>query len=113
MPERALQFAIIAPAGFATNPAAVDRAVERLEARGHRVRVDPTARSRWQRFAASDDERLAALKRAADDPAVAVGLIVRGGHGFTRLDGRIDVDQLAAARTRWLGRQVATAFQLA
>jgi len=113
MPERALQFAIIAPAGFATNPAAVDRAVERLEARGHRVRVDPTARSRWQRFAASDDERLAAITRAAGDPDVDVALMVRGGYGFTRIVDQIDFDKLAAARKHWIGHSDFTAFQLA
>ena len=113
MPERSLTFAIIAPAGFATNPAAVDRAVERLEARGHRVRVDPTARSRWQRFAASDEERLAAITRAAADADVDVALMVRGGYGFTRILDRIDFNAVAAARKRWIGHSDFTAFQLA
>ena len=113
MPERSLQVAIIAPAGFATNPAAVDRAVERLEARGHRVRVDPTARSRWQRFAASDDERLAAITRAAADPGVDVAVMVRGGYGFTRILDRIDFNAVGAARKRWIGHSDFTAFQLA
>jgi len=113
MPERPRTFAIIAPAGFATNSAAVDRAVERLEARGHRVRVDGTARSRWQRFAASDDERLAAITRAATDADVDVALMVRGGYGFSRILDRIDFNALAAARKRWIGHSDFTAFQLA
>ena len=41
---------LYAPAGFATEPAAVDRAVARLEALGHRVVVDATCTARWQRF---------------------------------------------------------------
>ena len=52
---------LYAPAGFATEPAAVARAVARLEAAGHRVTVDPTCGTRWQRFSATDDQRLAAV----------------------------------------------------
>ena len=53
-----IDFGFYAPAGFATDPAAIDRAAARLEALGHRVVVDPTARGREQRFSADDDERL-------------------------------------------------------
>ena len=53
---------LYAPSGFAVDPEAVDRAVGRLEAMWERVVVDPTCRSRWQRFAAPDDERLAAVR---------------------------------------------------
>ena len=69
MSSRSYGIGIYAPAGFATEPAAVDRAVARLEAAGHRVVVDPTAKGRWQRFSATDDERLAAVMRMASDPA--------------------------------------------
>lgn len=113
MAERPLQFTIVAPAGFATDPHAVDRAAERLEARGHRVRVDTTARSRWQRFSAPDDERLAAITRVAADADTDVALMLRGGYGFTRLVDRIDFSAVAAARKRWLGHSDFTAFQLA
>jgi muramoyltetrapeptide carboxypeptidase len=111
--ERPLQFTIVAPAGFATDPHAVDRAAERLEARGHRVRVDTTARSRWQRFSAPDDERLAAITRVATDADTDVALMLRGGYGFTRLVDRIDFTAVAAARKRWMGHSDFTAFQLA
>jgi muramoyltetrapeptide carboxypeptidase len=111
--ERPLQFTIVAPAGFATDPRAVDRAAERLEARGHRVRVDTTARSRWQRFSAPDDERLAAITRVATDADTDVALMLRGGYGFTRLVDRIDFTAVAAARKRWMGHSDFTAFQLA
>ena len=106
-------FGIFAPAGFATDPAAVDRAVARLTALGHRVVVDPTARAREQRFSAGDDARLAAIARMAADPDVDVAVSVRGGYGWSRLVDRIDYAALASARKRWMGHSDFTAFGLA
>ena len=113
MPKRPLQFTIVAPAGFATDPQAVDRAVDRLRALGHAVRCDATARGRWQRFSAPDDERLAAVARVAADADADVALMLRGGYGFTRLVDRIDFVAVKEGRKRWLGHSDFTAFQLA
>lgn len=104
---------LYAPSGFALDPAAVDRAVARFEERGHRVVVDPTCLSRHQRFAASDDERLAAVLRMAADPRVDIAITLRGGYGWSRLLPRLDVAALAATNTRWLGYSDFTAFALA
>jgi muramoyltetrapeptide carboxypeptidase len=103
---------IVAPAGFA-DPAAVDRAEALLTRLGHRVRCDATARGRYQRFSAPDDERLAAIERVAADPSSDVAIMVRGGYGFTRLIDRLDFGALAAAGKRWMGHSDFTAFQLA
>ena len=84
MSATGLQFTIVAPAGFATDPDAIDRAQALLSGLGHRVRCDSTARTRFQRFAAPDDERLAALERVAADGDTDVALMLRGGYGFTR-----------------------------
>lgn len=108
-----LDITIVAPAGFATDPASVDRAESLLRGLGHRVRCDPTARSRWQRFSAPDDERLAAITRVASDAGTDVALMLRGGYGFTRLLDRIDFAAVARSGTRWLGHSDFTAFQLA
>jgi len=104
---------LYAPAGFATETAAIDRAVARLEAAGHRVIVDPTVASRWQRFSAPDDERLASVLRMASDPGVELAIAVRGGYGWSRLIERLDFAVIAAANKRWLGHSDFTAFQLA
>jgi len=104
---------LYAPAGFATEPAAVERAIARLEALGHRVIVDATCTTRWQRFAGTDDARLAAVLRMAADPRVELAVAVRGGYGWSRLFDRLDFAALAAARKRWLGHSDFTAFQLA
>ena len=56
MTQRTFGIGLYAPAGFVTDPAAIDRAVHRLSELGHRVVVDPTCSTRWQRFSAPDDE---------------------------------------------------------
>jgi muramoyltetrapeptide carboxypeptidase len=113
MPERTYGIGLYAPAGFATDPAVIARAVWRLEAAGHRVVVDPTVSTRWQRFSAPDDERLAAVMRMAQDPRVELAMAVRGGYGWSRLLERLDFGAIAAANKRWLGHSDFTAFQLA
>jgi muramoyltetrapeptide carboxypeptidase len=110
--SRTYGIGLYAPAGFA-DADAVARAVARLEGAGHRVVVDPTATTRWQRFSAGDDERLAAVWRMAEDPDIELVVAVRGGYGWTRLLDRIDFVRLAATRKRWLGYSDFTAFQLA
>lgn len=104
---------IVAPAGFATDPGAIDRAEALLTRFGHRVQTDATARSRFQRFSAPDDERLAAIERVTADRNSDVAVMVRGGYGFTRLIDRLDFGALAASRKRWMGHSDFTAFQLA
>jgi muramoyltetrapeptide carboxypeptidase len=107
-----LNITVIAPAGFATDPRAIERAEALLTRLGHRVRIDPTVYTRWQRFSAPDDERLAAIERAAVDDSDVV-VMLRGGYGFTRLIDRIDFTSLARAGKRWIGHSDFTAFQLA
>jgi muramoyltetrapeptide carboxypeptidase len=104
---------LYAPAGFVIDPDAIARAIDRLEAAGHRVVVDPTVSMRWQRFSAPDDERAAAITRMAQDPRVELAVAVRGGYGWSRLLERLDFGAIAAANKRWLGHSDFTAFQLA
>src|SRR4029453_17255358 len=111
--SRTYGIGLFAPASFAQDRAALDRAVARLEGMGHRVIVDPTCRTRWQRFAAPDDERLAAVARMANDPRIDLAITLRGGYGWTRLLPRINFRMLAAAHKQWMGYSDFTAFQLA
>jgi muramoyltetrapeptide carboxypeptidase len=104
---------LYAPSGFALDPRAIDRAVTRLTAMWERVVVDPTCRTRLQRFSASDDERLAAIVRMARDPAIDLAIALRGGYGLTRLLPRIDFAAIGDSRKQWLGYSDFTAFQLA
>ena len=111
--SRAFGIGLYAPAGLVTEPEAVERAVARLRALGHRVVVDPTCGTRWQRFSAPDDERLAAIMRMAAHPDVELAIAVRGGYGWSRLLDRLDFSAIAQTGTRWLGHSDFTAFQLA
>lgn len=111
--QRTFGIGFFAPAGFVIDPAAIERAVHRLSEIGHRIVVDPTCATRWQRFAASDDERLAALERMAADPRVEIAVAARGGYGWSRLLDRIDFGAIARSGKRWMGHSDFTAFQLA
>ena len=113
MTQSALGFGLFAPAGFVIDPAVVDRAQQRLRALGHRVVIDPTCTTRWQRFAADDGERLAAVMRMATDATIDVAVAMRGGYGWSRLLEHLDFRSIAAARKRWMGHSDFTAFQLA
>ena len=108
----ALSFGLYAPAGYATDPAALTRAVSLLEARGSRVQVDAGALERHQRFAGSDAARLGAIARMTTAD-VDIALALRGGYGWTRLLAQLDYAALAASRVRWVGHSDFTAFQLA
>ena len=110
---RAWRIGVFAPSGQVLDPAVLDRAVQRLEDAGHSVHVDRTARSAWQRFSASDDERIAAFERMAAAPGVELAIAARGGYGISRLLDRIDFVSLARARKRWMGHSDFTAFSLA
>src|SRR6266516_2400379 len=100
MNTRTYGIGLYAPAGFVVEPEAIARAIGRLEAAGHRVVVDPTVTTRWQRFSAPDTERLAAVTRMAEDPRVELAIAVRGGYGWSRLLDRLDFASLAALATR-------------
>jgi muramoyltetrapeptide carboxypeptidase len=113
MTPRSYGIGLYAPAGFVSAPAAIERAVARLSALGHRVIVDSTCGTRWQRFAATDDERLAAVMRMASHPDVDLAMTARGGYGWSRLIEKLDFGAIARSKKRWLGHSDFTAFQLA
>lgn len=103
---------LFAPSGFVADPAVVERAVACLEGRGYRVRRDPALLACDTRFAGSDEERLAAFYRMAEDPGIDVALALRGGYGISRLLDRIDFARIARGNKLWVGMSDFTAFQL-
>ena len=106
---------IHSPSSAVRDRAAFRRGVRRLKQLGYEVDIDPGALGHHQRFAGSDDERVAAIERAAASGADVV-LISRGGYGLTRLLGRLPYDAIARSiqqGTRWVGLSDFTAFQLA
>ncbi|MEW6695195.1 Murein tetrapeptide carboxypeptidase [Tepidimonas thermarum] len=106
---------LYSPSGAVRDRAAFRRAVRRLQAAGYDVAVDPAALASHQRFAGDDDERLAAIARAAASGA-DVAMTTRGGYGLTRLLPRLPYDAIAAsvrAGMAWVGLSDFTALQMA
>ena len=102
---------LISPAGALAPDAPVERALENLRRAGFAPKLDRAALKRRQRFAGSDDDRVAAFERAAAQDASIV-MITRGGYGLTRILPRLDFKALARSRKRWVGLSDFTAFQL-
>ncbi len=106
---------IYSPSGAVRDKAAFKRGVQRLQALGHEVEVDPDALTSFQRFAGDDATRLAAIHRAAASKA-DIALISRGGYGLTRILSGIRYRAVAKAierGTQFVGISDFTAFQTA
>jgi muramoyltetrapeptide carboxypeptidase len=101
-------------AGVELRTQALQRARKRLQALGFGVELDASLKLRQQRFAGSDDERLAALHRIAD-AAPSIAMACRGGYGMSRLLDAIEWKRIARSvkrGTRWIGFSDMTALQL-
>lgn len=106
---------IYSPASAVRDRAAFRRGLRRLKALGHHVELDPGALHHHMRFAGTDEDRLAAIERAAASGA-DVALITRGGYGLTRILPRLPYDAIARSVERgmhWVGLSDFTALQLA
>ena len=104
--------AIVAPSGYAADPAAFQRGLARLRALGHTVKDLSATGTKHQRFAASDEARIAQLHAAARDPEVEVVIALRGGYGLSRLLPDIDFGLLANSGKCWVGHSDFTALQM-
>ena len=65
---------LVAASGYAINAEAVARGIENLQAQGCIVKNFSDADRKFQRFGATDDERIAQLYAAAQDPEVDIVL---------------------------------------
>lgn len=81
--------AIVSPAG-AVAPELIDGAAAALRAWGYEPVLGSCAKGRCGRFAGTDEERLADLQWAMDDPSVRAILCGRGGYGTVRIIDRLD-----------------------
>lgn len=79
---------IISPSGV-IDPAYIDGARTRLESWGFMVSEGRHARDTWGRFAGTDEDRLADLIEALNDPSVDAILCSRGGYGLQRIIDRV------------------------
>jgi muramoyltetrapeptide carboxypeptidase len=109
-----MQLTVFSPSGVIASAATLKRAEKRLQGLRFEVQRDESALRRQQRFAGSDEERLAALHRVASQ-APSVALASRGGYGLTRLLDQVDwklVARSVEAGTRWVGHSDFTVLQM-
>ncbi|HYM47164.1 MAG TPA: LD-carboxypeptidase, partial [Burkholderiaceae bacterium] len=104
---------IIAPSGFVPDMTVIDRAAAFFAARGWHVEAGESVFAREQRFAGSDDLRLADLQRFATDRTIDVVLCARGGYGLSRLLDRIDFATIKTRSAPMVGYSDFSAFSLA
>ena len=83
-----LHIRIISPSGV-IDPSFIDGATTRLRAWGYIVSEGAHARDAWGRFAGTDENRLADLVEALQDPSVDLILCARGGYGLQRIIDRV------------------------
>ena len=108
----------VAPSGYPHDPAAVERALERLRAQGHRLENVHATKRRFQRFGGTDGERAADLNRLADPSRRLpdIVLAVRGGYGASRILHGLDYEglqrRLADQPVAIVGHSDFTAIQL-
>jgi len=83
--------AIVCPAGF-MEPAKAQTCIGTLRNWGYEVRIGNTMKGGSENyFSGTDEERLADLQHALDDPSVKAILCGRGGYGLSRIIDRIDL----------------------
>lgn len=89
---------LIAPSGYCINQTAAALGIQRLQEAGHQVSNPQIITRRFQRFAGSDEQRLAEINALARLPAKTdIVLAVRGGYGASRLLEGINFPDLARA----------------
>ena len=103
---------VVAPSGSINQPEQIDRAVVNLKQLGYRVKLDRQVRSTTERFAGTDAERLAGMKRSLTQPHDIV-MAARGGYGLSRLLPLIDWRACADSGKFFVGHSDFTAFNLA
>lgn len=110
--RRTPRVAIVSPSGYAPRPELVERGIATLHAQGCSVRDFTDPGRKFQRFGASDDERIAQLYAAANDADIDIVLALRGGYGLSRLLPSLDFAQLAASGKLFVGHSDFTVLQM-
>jgi len=116
IPPRALRpgarVHLVAPAGPLPE-GGIERAVERVVALGWEPVLGRHAAGLWRYLAGTDEERLADLQEAIDDPEGDAIWCLRGGYGTMRLLPRLDLAPLRLRPRPLVGYSDNTALHLA
>jgi muramoyltetrapeptide carboxypeptidase len=108
---------IIAPSGVVNNREALTRGIEFIENNIAPVKVDPSVSAAHQRFAGTDDIRLAAINALEHLSEPTLVVAARGGYGLSRLLPSIKLSAIAERIVKsgsvLCGHSDMTALQLA
>lgn len=104
--------AIAGTSGYPIDDAALASGIARLEAQGYVVHNYYEPGRKFQRFAGTDDERLAQLNAAAADPDCQVVIALRGQYGISRILPHIDFRAMADSGKLFTGFSDLTAFHM-
>ena len=105
--------AIVGVSGSALDNIAVERGLEVLRERGFVVHNYYQHEHIFQRFGATDDERLNQLHRAIDNPDVHIVMALRGSYGLSRILPQIDLKRIAESKKYLVGYSDFNALQMA
>lgn len=111
--RRPQRVGFVAPSGYVTEPAAIDRAAQWFTVRGWQVQAGDSCFERHLRFAGADALRAEELQRFCTDSSLDLVLSARGGYGLTRILDRLDYAAIRAAGRPICGYSDFTAFTLA
>lgn len=103
---------LISPSGAIADASTVELAQTRLKSLGYATVADPDAMAVHQRFAGTDQQRLAGIARSLKQELPIV-MATRGGYGLSRLLPFIDWRAAADSGKIFIGNSDFTAFNLA
>ncbi len=103
---------LISPSSAISDLNSLDRAIVHLRGLGYEVVEDQGARLVHERFAGTDEQRIAAVHRAIRQEHKLV-MVTRGGYGLSRILPYIDWQAVAASSKIFIGLSDFTAFNLA
>ena len=103
---------LFSPSSAVADAATLELARQRLKTLGFSTTVDSTALAVHERFAGTDEQRLAAVQRALTQPHPIV-MATRGGYGLSRILHQIDWQAVADSGKTFIGHSDFTAFNLA
>ena len=94
------KIAIVGPAGY-INPDFIASAESYLKSIGYEVEIGRHCLGRHNQMAGTDEERLADLQQALDNPEIDAILCSRGGYGVNHIIDKIDMSQFEK-RPKWI-----------
>ena len=110
--EKGDRIYLITPSGFATEEK-INKAIENIKSLGLEVEHSEKIFSKYGYLAGTDEERLADLHYAFENPEIKAIFCIRGGYGATRLLDKIDYELIKKNPKIFIGFSDITALHSA